>query len=162
MGSSSLSRASQLIRGVGPTCASRRWSAGGIGAGRTVTDATAIRAAIESLLAAHSVASVMVATEDGDVLDVVPAPHDPWEADSLAEWAAGQVEGMADFRSRLGEKEFSLLYEPKDGDTRLNCHLQSVANHILLVMFKDRDCLGSVRKAAKEAAQRLEQILSAS
>jgi hypothetical protein len=124
-----------------------------------MTDVVAVRAAIESLLAMSSVVSALVATQDGDVVDVVPAPPDASEAAALAEWAAEQVEAMESIRNLVGEKEFSLLYDPKDGATRLHCHLQSVARHLLLILFRDRDCLGSVRKASKEAALHLERAV---
>ena len=117
-----------------------------------------VRDVLAHLVDQQSIVAAVIATADGEVVDVWPTSEDAWEASSMAEWAAEQVEQVSGLRQQIGEPEFSLLFDPHEGSQALHRHLQVVADHILVVLFRDRDYLGRVRVASREAARALAPV----
>jgi hypothetical protein len=110
------------------------------------------------LVGQQGVVAALLADEAGSLIAVVPTPRDPFEAEDTADWAGEQIERFSSLRNLLGEKEFSMLFEPKETPVRAHCHLQSLAGHVLLVFFADRDFLGRVRLSSREVSSRLEHL----
>lgn len=77
----------------------------------------------------------------------------------MAEWATQQLRQASVFRERVGEEEFSVLFDPKDGSPPLHCHIRSVGHHVLLLLFRDREHWGRVRAHGRSIAERFSQML---
>jgi hypothetical protein len=76
----------------------------------------------------------------------------------LAPWAAEQIEAFPGLRGQLPGGEMSLLFEPEDARPA-HGFLQSIGDHVLVVMFTERACVGSVREVTLKAIPTLRRQL---
>lgn len=116
----------------------------------------ALQKALDGLTAQDGISCVLLIDTAGKIVSTAGAAGQ-LDTATIAALAAGDYATTRALARRVGEKEFSLVFQR---DKQLNAYLHAVSEEALLVvLFKEGTPLGGVRQAVKQAQMSVKKTL---